>query len=137
MTCATEKPTRVDALKYYRKTVEHFQLELRLYEAVTKVEGHNEHFIVHTQKENGEKYAYHSRKIVVATGYYDLPNRLNVPGEDLPHVSHYYTEPHSYWEQDVVVVWRKKFRGGGGAGTLSRRFKSNSSSSRLGTRKYN
>ena len=107
MTCATEKPTRVDALKYYRKTVEHFQLELRLYEAVTKVEGQNEHFTVHTQKENGEACSYHCRKIVVATGYYDLPNRLNVPGEDLPHVSHYYTEPHSFWEQDVVVVGGK------------------------------
>jgi thioredoxin reductase (NADPH) len=107
MTCATEKPTRVDALKYYRKTAEHFQLELRLYEAVTKVEGHDEHFIVQTQKENGEKCVYHSRKIVVATGYYDLPNRLNVPGEDLPHVSHYYTEPHSYWEQDVVIIGGK------------------------------
>jgi len=107
MTCATEKPTRVDALKYYRKTVEHFQLELRLYEAVTKVEGRDQHFIVHTQKENGEACSYHCRKIVVATGYYDLPNRLNVPGEDLPHVSHYYTEPHSYWEQDVVVVGGK------------------------------
>jgi thioredoxin reductase (NADPH) len=107
MTCATEKPTRVDALKYYRKTSEHFQLELRLYETVTKVEGDDEHFIVHTQKENGETCSYHSRKIVVATGYYDLPNRLEVPGEDLPHVSHYYTEPHAYWEQDVVVVGGK------------------------------
>jgi thioredoxin reductase (NADPH) len=107
MTCATEKPTRVDALKYYRKTVEHFQLELRLYEAVTKVEGQDEHFIVHTRREDGEARSYHSRKIVVATGYYDLPNRLNVPGEDLPHVSHYYTEPHAYWEQDVVIVGGK------------------------------
>ena len=107
MTCATEKPTRVDALKYYRKTAEHFQLELRLYEAVAKVEGQNEHFIVHTRKENGEACSYHCRKIVVATGYYDLPNRLNIPGEDLPHVSHYYTEPHSFWEQDVVVVGGK------------------------------
>jgi len=107
MTCATEKPTRVDALKYYRKTAEHFQLELRLYETVTRVEGCDEHFVVHTQKENGELETYHSRKIVIATGYYDLPNRLNVPGEDLPHVSHYYTEPHSFWNQDVVVVGGK------------------------------
>jgi bacillithiol disulfide reductase len=107
MTCATEKPTRVDALKYYRKTAEHFELELRLYETVTKVEGHDEHFIVHTQKGNGELSSYNCRKIVVATGYYDLPNRLDVPGENLPHVSHYYTEPHSYWEQDVVVIGGK------------------------------
>ncbi len=107
MTCATEKPTRVDALKYYRKTAEHFQLELRLYEAVTKVEGHDGRFTVHTHKDNGESQSYSCRKIVVATGYYDLPNLLNVPGENLPHVSHYYTEPHSYWEQDVVVIGGK------------------------------
>jgi thioredoxin reductase (NADPH) len=107
MTCATEKPTRVDALKYYRKTVEHFDLDLRLYEAVTTVEGHDGDFIVHTRRENGESASYHCRKIVVATGYYDLPNRLHVPGEDLPHVSHYYTEPHAYWNQDVVVVGGK------------------------------
>jgi thioredoxin reductase (NADPH) len=104
MTCATEKPTRLDALKYYRKTAEHFQLELRLYEAVTKVEGRDENFIVSTQTEDGESKSYRCRKIVVATGYYDLPNRLDVPGEDLAHVSHYYTEPHSFWNQDVVVV---------------------------------
>jgi thioredoxin reductase (NADPH) len=107
MTCATEKPTRVDALKYYRKTVEHFQLELRLYEAVTNVEGNDGHFTVRTKKDNDESKIYTCRKIVVATGYYDLPNLLRVPGEDLPHVSHYYTEPHSYWEQDVVVIGGK------------------------------
>jgi thioredoxin reductase (NADPH) len=107
MTCATEKPTRLDALKYYRKTAEHFQLELRLYEAVTKVEGRDENFIVSTQTEDGESKSYRCRKIVIATGYYDLPNRLDVPGEDLAHVSHYYTEPHSFWNQDVVVVGGK------------------------------
>lgn len=107
MTCATEKPTRVDALKYYRKTAEHFQLELRLYETVIRVEGCDEHFVVHTRKESGEAGSYDCRKIVIATGYYDLPNRLNVSGEDLPHVSHYYTEPHSFWNQDVVIVGGK------------------------------
>ena len=107
MTCATEKPTRVDALKYYRKVAEHFELELRLYEAVTGVEGRDGQFTIRTQTDNGESRVYASRKIVVATGYYDLPNLLNVPGENLPHVSHYYTEPHSYWEQDVVVIGGK------------------------------
>jgi thioredoxin reductase (NADPH) len=107
MTCATEKPTRVDALKYYRKVAEHFQLELGLYETVSTVEGQDGHFTVRTQKDNGESKLYGCRKIVVATGYYDLPNLLNVPGENLPHVSHYYTEPHSYWAQDVVVIGGK------------------------------
>ncbi len=50
---------------------------------------------------------YHARKLIIATGYYDLPNRLGVPGEDLPHVSHYYTEPHPFWRHDVVVIGGK------------------------------
>ncbi len=107
MTCATEKPTRIDALKYYRKTAEHFQLELRLYEAVTAVEGEDGNFVVRTCAETGEMNSYNCRKIVAATGYYDLPNRLDVPGEDLPHVSHYYTESHPYWDQDVVIIGGK------------------------------
>lgn len=107
MTCATEKPTRVDALKYYRKTTEHYQLDLRLFETVEKIEGHDDSFILHTRASGGSRNTYHTRKIVVATGYYDLPNRLGVPGEDLPHVSHYYTEAHSFWDQEVVVIGGK------------------------------
>ena len=129
---AAEKPTRVEALKYYRKCVEHYDLELRLGETVTRVEGADGDFHVHTrsgsanvdpvverqkgvpitpllahEKVNGATEQYQSRKLIVATGYYDLPNRLGVPGEDLPHVSHYYTEPHPFWRQDVVVVGGK------------------------------
>jgi thioredoxin reductase (NADPH) len=107
MTCATEKPTRVDALKYYRKTAEHFELELRLFEAVQHVDGHDGRFVVHTQTDHGAENAYQCSKIIVATGYYDLPNRLGIAGEDLPHVSHYYTEAHSFWDQDVVVIGGK------------------------------
>ncbi len=62
---------------------------------------------MHTRTEEGAAQSYRSRKIVVATGYYDLPNKLNVPGEDLPHVSHYYTEPHAFWNQNVVVIGGK------------------------------
>jgi thioredoxin reductase (NADPH) len=104
---AAEKPTRVEALKYYRKCVEHYDLELRLGENVTRVEGTDGNFRVHTRSENGAEEQYGSHKLIVATGYYDLPNRLGVPGEDLPHVSHYYTEPHPFWRQDVVVVGGK------------------------------
>jgi thioredoxin reductase (NADPH) len=107
MTCATEKPTRPDALKYYRKVVEHYGLDLRLYETVEKLEGYDGNFTVHTRTENDARHAYRSRKIVVATGYYDLPNLLGVPGEDLPNVSHYYTEPHQFWNEDVVVIGGK------------------------------
>jgi thioredoxin reductase (NADPH) len=100
----TEKPTRMEALKYYRKAAEHYELEVRLFEFVERVEGRDGAFRVVTRTENGAQQKYESRKIAVATGYYDLPNKLNVPGEDLPHVSHYYTEPHPYWNEPVVVV---------------------------------
>jgi len=104
MTSAGEKPTRVEALKYYRKTAEHYRLELRLFEAVDRLEGRDECFVVHTRTTLGATNSYTSRKIVIASGYYDLPNLLGVPGEDLPSVSHYYTEPHCFWNEDVVVV---------------------------------
>lgn len=107
LVCAAEKPTRMEALKYYRKTAEHFALELRLYEQVTKLEGSDGNFVVSTVTENGTSASYQGAKVAVATGYYDLPNELDVPGEDLSHVSHYYTEPHPYWNQDVVVVGGK------------------------------
>jgi len=107
LVCAAEKPTRLESLKYYRKTAEHFALEVRLYEQVTKLEGSDGNFVVSTVTENGANGTYRGAKIAVATGYYDLPNELGVPGENLPHVSHYYTEPHPYWNQDVVVVGGK------------------------------
>src|SRR5256885_15476798 len=80
---AAEKPTRVEALKYYRKAAEHDALELRLYELVVRVDGQDENFTVVTKTEKGTEQKYRSRKIAVATGYYDLPNQLGVPGEDL------------------------------------------------------
>src|SRR5256885_2989464 len=107
LVCAAEKPTRMEALKYYRKAAEHFGLELRLYEQVTKLEGSDGEFVIFTQAENGTINTYRGAKIAVATGYYDLPNEIGVPGENLPHVSHYYTEPHAFWDQDVIVVGGK------------------------------
>ena len=121
LTCAGEKPTRHEALKYYRKTAEFYGLELRLYERVERVDGHNGKFTVATRTENGAEEEHGAKKIVVATGYYDLPNLLGVPGENLPHVSHYYHEAHALWNQDVVVIGGKNsaaeaalelFRGG-------------------------
>jgi thioredoxin reductase (NADPH) len=104
---AAEKPNRVEALKYYRKCVEHYDLELRLGEMVTRVEGRDGDFRVHTKTQDGAMEQYEARKLIVATGYYDLPNCLGVPGEDMPHVSHYYTEPHPFWRRDVVVIGGK------------------------------
>jgi len=104
---AAEKPTRVEALKYYRKAAEHYKLELRLYEPVVRVEGSDGDFSVVTRMEKGAEGKYQTKKLVVATGYYDLPNKLGIPGENLPHVSHYYTEPYAFWNQDVVVIGGK------------------------------
>jgi thioredoxin reductase (NADPH) len=107
LVCAAEKPTRMEALKYYRKAAEHFGLEVRLYELVTKLDGADGNFSVHTSKGDGAICKYHGAKIAVATGYYDLPNELKIAGENLQHVSHYYSEPHAFWKQDVVVVGGK------------------------------
>jgi thioredoxin reductase (NADPH) len=104
LVCAAEKPTRAEALKYYRKCAEHYALETRLYELVERVENVNGDFMVITRGADGGGQQYHGKKIAVATGYYDLPNEMSIPGEDLPHVSHYYTEPHPYWGQNVVVI---------------------------------
>jgi thioredoxin reductase (NADPH) len=107
LVCAAEKPTRVEALKYYRRAAEHYELELRLFELVLRVEGTDGEFTVFTKTEKDLQQEYTAKKIVVASGYYDLPNPLNVPGEELPHVSHYYTEPHEYWREPVVVIGGK------------------------------
>ncbi len=121
MTVASTKATREEALVYYRKAAEHYELELRLYEQVERVDGHDGAFVVPTHTENGAPNRYQAKKIILATGYYDRPNLLEVPGEDLPHVSHYYTEAHPFWGKDVVVVGAKNsaaeaalnlFRGG-------------------------
>jgi thioredoxin reductase (NADPH) len=107
MVTGGDKPTRIEALKYYRKGAEHYGLELRLFEKVLRVDGHDGAFTVVTETESGREEKYHGKKIVVATGYYDLPNEMGVPGEHLPHVNHYYTEPHPFWNQDVVVIGGK------------------------------
>jgi thioredoxin reductase (NADPH) len=107
MVCGGEKPTRAEALKYYRKGAEFYSLELRLFEKVVRVDGHHGAFTVVTERENGAEERYQAKNIVVATGYYDLPNEMGVPGEHQPHVNHYYTEPHEFWSQEVVVIGGK------------------------------
>jgi thioredoxin reductase (NADPH) len=104
MTIANGKPTRTEALKYYRRAVEHFQLEVHQYEQVERIAGHDDAFTVYTTDRLGQTHQYGAKKIVIATGFYDHPNHLSIPGENLPHVSHYFTEPHPYWNQEVVVI---------------------------------
>ena len=81
------KPTRSEALEYYRKVAQHYALEIRLYETVEAVTGADEHFAVNTIDRFGRAHSYRARKLVVATGYYDLPNHLGIAGEDLPRSS--------------------------------------------------
>lgn len=107
MTCIREKPTRLEALKYYRRAAEHYQLQIRQYERVQRISGDDGDFSVWCDDRFGCRRAYHARKVVLATGYYDLPNLLNVPGEELDKVVHYYKEPHPYYDQDVAVVGGK------------------------------
>jgi thioredoxin reductase (NADPH) len=104
MTTAAGKPTRAEALKYYRRAVEHFGIEVRQYEKVERIEGKDEAFTVHTTDQLNLHPAYHGRKIIIATGFYDRPNRLNVRGEELAHVSHYFSEAHPYWNREVLIV---------------------------------
>ncbi len=107
MTISGGKPTRSEAIKYYRRAVEHYGIETQLYEFVEGIGGHDNDFQVRTTDGAGKTQNYHGKKIVIATGYYDRPNPLGIPGEDLPHVSHYFTEPHPYWNRDVVVIGGK------------------------------
>lgn len=93
------KPTRSEALEYYRRIVTSFQLEVKLFEEVTKVEKDKDIFYVETSRDN-----YESRNIIVCTGFYDIPYLLNVKGEELKKVKHYYDDPHFYAFQKVLVV---------------------------------
>ena len=93
------KPTREEALEYYRGVSDREAVDIRLYERVLDVRGARGDFTVATDK--GE---HRTRFVVVATGFFDIPNVLNVPGEDLPKVTHYYAEPYPYVRQKVVVV---------------------------------
>jgi thioredoxin reductase (NADPH) len=103
LVCEREKPTRNEALKYYRRVVGTFGLNIRQYEPVDSLErAGDRRFQVRTQAN-----VYTARNVAIAIGYYDTPNKLGVPGEDLPHVSHYYTEPHSFYDRDVVVIGGK------------------------------
>jgi thioredoxin reductase (NADPH) len=102
-----QKPNRNEALEYYRKVAEFYALDVRQYETVERVEGGDGDFTVHTTDRFGRKLEHRARKLVIATGYYDLPNYLGIPGEDLSKVKHYYHEPHPFFGLDVVVIGGK------------------------------
>jgi thioredoxin reductase (NADPH) len=107
MTSLNDKPNKIEALKYYRRVAQHYGLTIQQYEPVHDIAGKDGDFRVHTTDRNGCARIYSTRKVVLATGYYDVANRLSVPGEDLPKVTHYYKDAHPYYNSDVVVVGAK------------------------------
>jgi len=107
MTSLNEKPNRHEALKYYRRVAEYFKLDIRQYERVDRIAGADNAFEVHSTDRLGSRRLYLARKIVLATGYYDVPNMLDVPGEELDKVLHYYQEAHPYYNHDVAVIGAK------------------------------
>ena len=98
-----EKPTRAEALRYYRRVVDAFELPIEMGQTVASVTREEGHLVVTTTTDDGPQ-RWPARTVIIATGAYDLPNRMEIPGEDLPHVSHYYTEAHPYYRKRVVVV---------------------------------
>jgi thioredoxin reductase (NADPH) len=121
LTTPNDKPNRLEALRYYRRVVDTYQLQISFHETVTRIDREQGVFVVTTQDARGNTRVREARAVVLAIGYYDLPNYLGIPGEDLPHVNHYYTDAHPYYRQRVVVVGGKNsaaeaslelFRGG-------------------------
>lgn len=105
-----DKPTRDEALRYYRKVIDACEISVDLGQSVASVEQCDDGetlFVVETSDSQGRKASWRSHTVVIATGCYDHPNLLGIPGEDLQHVSHYYTESHEFYRKDVVVVGGK------------------------------
>jgi thioredoxin reductase (NADPH) len=107
MTSLNDKPNRTEALKYYRRVADHYRLNIRQYERVDSIQGEDNAFQVFTTDRLNCNHTYNARKIVLATGYYDVPNMLNIPGETLDKVLHYYKDSHPYYDQDVAVIGAK------------------------------
>ncbi len=107
MTSLNEKPGRTEALKYYRRVSDHYGLNVHQYERVLGFDGADEHFTIRTETQDGLRHEYGARKIILASGYYDIPNKLGIPGEDSDKVIHYYREAHPYYNQDVLLIGAK------------------------------
>lgn len=101
------KPTRNEALEYYRQVAAYYQLDIRQYHRVESVTGGDGAFTVDTTDRFGRHGELRARKLALAIGYYDLPNRMEIPGETLTKVHHYYHDPHPYYGMDVAVIGGK------------------------------
>jgi len=102
-----DKPTRLEALRYYRRVVDIFGLQISFHEEVQQIDRETDGTFTVTTKSRGGTRVRQARAVVLAIGYYDLPNYLGIPGENLPYVFHYYSEAHQYYRQRVVVVGGK------------------------------
>ena len=103
--CEREKPNRIEALKYYRRVADTYGLHVNQYEKVVKVTGRDGDFHAATElQQTGEARSYRARKLIISIGYYDQPNVMKIPGENLPKVSHYYKDAHPYYNRDVAVI---------------------------------
>ena len=98
--------TGEDYLVYLRGIVEQFDLRINSYEKVTAIERNADYFTLHTETLRGQQ-SYRAKRVVLAKGDMDYPNRLNIPGEDLPHVTHYFNDPHDYFRRRLLVVGGK------------------------------
>jgi thioredoxin reductase (NADPH) len=101
------KPSRNEALQYYRLVAAYYKLDVRQYHTVTSVTGADHKFSVHTEDRFGRPGLLRTRKLAISTGYYDLPNFMGIPGEGLSKVHHYYNDPHPFFGTDVVVIGGK------------------------------
>jgi len=101
------KPSRNEALQYYRLVAAYYKLDVRQYQRVERVTGSNGDFTVHIEDRFGRPAMLYARKLIIATGYYDLPNFMSIPGENLSKVHHYYNDPHPYFNTDVLVIGGK------------------------------
>ncbi|MET3682354.1 thioredoxin reductase (NADPH) [Alkalibacillus flavidus] len=102
-----QKPVRNEALTYYRTVADRTGLRINTYERVDSIDVSHNGYVLNTTTQFGDKLQYETTYLVIATGYYDHPNRLQVPGESLPHVFHYFKEAHPYFNQNVVVIGGK------------------------------
>ncbi len=101
------KPTRNEALEYYRQVAAFYKLDVRQYQRVDRISGADGAFSVHTLDRFGRPGTLQARKLAISTGYYDLPNLMRIPGEELIKVHHYYDDPHPYFGLDIAVIGGK------------------------------
>jgi thioredoxin reductase (NADPH) len=102
-----DKPSRMEALRYYRRATDTYDLSIAFDHAVEAIERDGGRFVVRARHARGTPASWRADAIVLATGAYDFANVMGVPGEDLPHVSHYYTSPHQFYRKQVVIVGGK------------------------------